>query len=51
MVREGGERAAHWIDDPAAERAGMVVIHIAAASLIDAVAPALIASTLLDLSA
>jgi hypothetical protein len=51
MVREGGERMAHWLDDPATERAGMVVIHIAAASLIDAVAPALADSTLLELAA
>jgi antirestriction protein ArdC len=42
---------AHWIDDPAAFRAGMSVIHDAAASLIDAVAPALAASAPLELAA
>lgn len=42
---------AHWIDDPAAIRAGMAVIHDAAASLIDAVAPALAGGALLELTA
>lgn len=37
---------AGWIDDPAAIRVGMAVIHDAAASLIDAVAPALAAAPL-----
>lgn len=31
---------AHWLDDPAAFRAGMAIIHDAAASLIDAITPA-----------
>jgi antirestriction protein ArdC len=42
---------AGWIDDPAAFRAGMAVIHHAAASLIDAVTSALVASAPLTLAA
>ncbi len=42
---------AHWIDDPAAFRAGMVTIHDAAASLIEAIAPALAAGAPLELAA
>lgn len=42
---------AGWIDDLSAFRAGMTVIHDAAASLIEAVAPALAADGPLELAA
>jgi hypothetical protein len=42
---------AHWIDDPAAFRAGMVTVHDAAASLIEAIAPALATGAPLELAA
>ena len=42
---------AGWIDDPAAFRTGMAVIHDAAASLIDAVTPALAVEPPLELAA
>ncbi|MFN8663195.1 MAG: hypothetical protein U0075_15005 [Thermomicrobiales bacterium] len=51
LALRSADYVARWIDDPAAFRAGMAVIHEAAASLIDVVAPALTANTPLEVAA